>query len=291
MSETFRILQEYHAGSADPSARKWTIYCPAHERREKSTPSAVLFNNPNGKLGMYCSAGCSFEEMRLAAGHLLDDVPQTSTSRYQSAFKPKIVDHNPTLDRAKKAHNAFEGAGYGAVANHPYAEAKGIAHDFGAARIRFEFFGRPNVDCLCIPMHSLDGEFRGVQLIADDSYPVGKHQLNKQTLGNRGFKVLGTPEDAPAIHYCEGWATAYAISQMYPGRFGCVVAFGELNAAGVTEIQRQFDRDVIAHPDFAWRGRKNMDANDLWLAEADREYMNRLQLGRELQQLLVRGFA
>jgi putative DNA primase/helicase len=141
------------------------------------------------------------------------------------------------------------------VADHPYARRKRIAHAFGARRgIASGRVVGYNADCILVPNRNWDGEFIGVECIN----PGGK----KQTFGNKGILILGTPEDAPLIHLCEGWATAYALSEMFPQRFATIVCFGKQIEKAIPEITKRYSGRPVIHEESP----KNRDAWDIWHA-------------------------
>ena len=139
------------------------------------------------------------------------------------------------------------------VASHPYAKLKGITHAFGArrgiaggARVGY------NADCILVPNRDWDGEFIGVEVI--------NASKDKQTYGNKGLLILGNPEDAPIIHLCEGWATAWALSQMFPRRFAAVICFGKKLKQTEAELRRRYAGRPVIHAESA----QNRDAWDIW---------------------------
>jgi putative DNA primase/helicase len=105
------------------------------------------------------------------------------------------------------------------IASHPYAVKKGVSWAAGAARGRVTSRLVGNAaDCLIIPMHTLDGEFCGVECIN----PEG----TKQTFGNKGVLLLGDKENKSLpIHLVEGWADGVSAKHFF-GDVLVVVVFG-----------------------------------------------------------------
>ena len=136
---------------------------------------------------------------------------------------------------------------------HPYAVAKRIGHPFGAKRASLKLGERGGAqDCLVIPNKDWADRLIGVELIL----PAGK----KYTFGNKGHLILGYPEAAPYVHIAEGWATMYALSQMFPKQFSGVVVFGK-HALDKTaeEASKRYAGRVIIHGE---QGKR--DCWDVW---------------------------
>ena len=274
--------------------RPMPIKCPCPYHDDKNA-SATLWPD-DYRLRMYCHALCDFEAMLDGIRHLLPSFrhrPQTSigskteTMAKQSRrvlSRARRPEDSDTYPQAKQIYERITNAN-DEVKFHPYARGKNITRDFGAYRIKAEFYRRER-DCLVIPAHSLTGEFYSVELIADKPVENGGKPKRKQHLGYKAgaYKVLGNPEDAPLIHFVEGWATAYGAAQLFPKRFAAVVSFGGLDDADVKEIESHYQRPVIAHPD---SDGSNTDLHDLWVANQGGEYIRRLGLPAELLNLIT----
>jgi len=132
----------------------------------------------------------------------------------------KITENEPPKTYSY-AIRLWENAENGSVSSHQYAINKFIKHDAGAARgiASGKLIGK-DVDCLIIPMRTLDGELTGVECINATGV--------KQTFGGKGILILGNDLDSTLPQLVvEGWATAVAILKMY-GWNACVYAcFGK----------------------------------------------------------------
>ena len=107
------------------------------------------------------------------------------------------------------------------VASHPYAQMKGIYWPAGAARgvASGSLIGQ-NSDCLIVPMRGLNGEFRGVECIAQDG--------SKQTFGRKGVLILGNDLSAALTQMIvEGWATAARTLHVFKGDIAIYACFGK----------------------------------------------------------------
>lgn len=153
-----------------------------------------------------------------------------------------------------------------AVAGHPYAQRKKVSSAFGARRGRAsgKLLGR-DADCLLVPNRTWDGHLIGVECINPDG--------RKQTFGSKGILILGSPEDRLAtIHCCEGWATAYALSQLFPRPFAAIVAFGKSRLQSIAQqAVRRFTGCVVIHIEA-----DNRDVWDLWNEGQADTYVQRL---------------
>jgi hypothetical protein len=184
------------------------------------------------------------------------------TLAHLSGHQPRIRETKPILSTtADYALRLWKEAREDAVKTHPYAVTKKITHDFAAKRgtASGRILGR-GADCIIVPMQTLAGEFTGVECINAEG--------GKQTFGKKGALILGYPEGAREIHVCEGWATAYALSQIFPQSFACAVTFGcgepmERTGQALANTHKVL---VKAHIE----GEDNRDAWDYWDAgEAD----------------------
>ena len=107
------------------------------------------------------------------------------------------------------------------VANHPYAESKGIYWPAGAARgiASGSLIGQSS-DCVIVPMRGLTGEFKGVECIAENG--------SKQTFGNKGVLILGNDlNDELTQIIVEGWATAARTFHIFKGDIAIYACFGK----------------------------------------------------------------
>jgi hypothetical protein len=174
-----------------------------------------------------------------------------------------LAGHQPKVREAKQvrsntadyARRLWKVAREAVVETHPYAVTKKITHDFGAKRVRAS--GRvigQHADCVIVPMRTWDADLAGVECINT----LGK----KQTFGRKGILILGYPEAATEIHVCEGWATAYALSEMFPRSFACAVTFGcgEPMKRTAQDLANLYRVGAIAHVEED----DNRDAWDYW---------------------------
>ena len=177
--------------------------------------------------------------------------------------------HQPTVKVSKPARSStqdyalklWDKAEWGSTASHPYAVTKKISHDFGAKRgtASGRILGK-DADCIIVPMRTWDGELIGVECINADGA--------KQTFGKKGLLLLGHPEGAEQIHVCEGWATAYALAQMFPFNYACVVAFGSKVMETAQQALSRYEKLITAHNEDS----DNKDAWDYWAAGRADEY-------------------
>ncbi len=114
------------------------------------------------------------------------------------------------------------------VAAHPYAIRKGIdwACGVGRGKASGKLIGK-NADCLIVPMRTVSGELRGVEVINAEG--------EKQTFGNKGMLVLGNDLDTTLpIYIVEGWADAASLWRML-GNVIVVAAFSKSRLKSVFE--------------------------------------------------------
>jgi len=210
---------------------------------------------------LYCRNGCAFPDLARAAGSIGPTERVFIPSRIPAERTPPISETRP------KAIEFWSNADDddATVASHPYAKLKGITHAFGArrgvaggARVGY------NVDCILVPNRNWDGEFIGVEII--------NASKDKQTYGNKGLLILGNPEDAPLIHICEGWATAWALSQMFTNRFAAIVCFGKQIQSAAREVSKRYTGRPIVHAESA----QNRDAWDIWCSGRGDAYAKRV---------------
>ena len=114
-------------------------------------------------------------------------------------------------------------------------------------------------DCIVVPNRDWAGNLVGVECIN----PEGK----KQTWGNKGILLQGHPEGAELIHVVEGWATAWAVFEVFPRPHACLVAFGKQMDAAAQEADKRFAGEVLIH-----REENNRDLWDVWDAGEGDQY-------------------
>ena len=64
MMTAAEIAEDLGARQTGPG--KWIARCPAHD---DNNPSLSIGEGDNGRLLLYCHAGCSFEDIRKALGY------------------------------------------------------------------------------------------------------------------------------------------------------------------------------------------------------------------------------
>ena len=128
------------------------------------------------------------------------------------------------------------------VASHSYALEKGVYWPAGAARgvASGSLIGQ-NSDCVIVPMRELNGEFNGVECIAQNG--------SKQTFGSKGVLILGNDmNDELTQIIVEGWATAARTFHIFRGDIAIYACFGKgkvKQLANQLEIQYPQRRVVI----------------------------------------------
>ena len=231
----------------------FTACCPAHHDRSPS-----LSVTEDGQMVLvHCHAGCDHKSVLDALGFREKRNP-LSNPRPRPEPKPPA-----TYDYAVKAWRASDDS----AESHPYAIRKRITHAFGARRgvLSGKLIGR-ETDCLLIPNRDWEGRLIGVEAINPEGV--------KQTFGTKGLLVLGYPEDSLMIHVCEGWATAWALSQLFPERFGGVVAFGKSRLEQyAADAQTRFQVNIAVHQEA-----NNRDVWDLWIAGEGKYYAHRTRM-------------
>lgn len=223
----------------------WQACCPAHD---DSRPSLSITQAPSGKILFHCFAGCETFDILAAIGLKWGDISP---------------DDGYKTDKSVLAREIWDLASDNLVSTHPYAVRKGITHDFGARRGKA--FGRVvgnNADCIVLPLRSWGGEVVGVEVI--------NWEGAKQTYGNKGVLILGYPEASETIHIVEGWATAWACSQLRPKLFGGIVSFGGGRRIRqvAEEANNRFRGRIVVHEEPG-----NLDVWDMWKAGRGDLYM------------------
>jgi hypothetical protein len=227
----------------------FTACCVLHDDRNPS----MSVTERDGRILAVCHAGCDqsalFEALVGKGGR---PIPNTAP---RPKPRPK-----PT---ANYARDIWKASKPDSVSGHPYAIRKRIEYAFGARRgtANGKLIGK-QADCIVVPNRDWEGNLVGVECVNADGV--------KQTFGSKGLLVLGYPEDSELIHVCEGWATAWALSKLFPERFGCVVAFGKTRLEQYAhEAQERFSQEVAIHYDTE----DNMDVWDVWDAGKGDEYI------------------
>tara|TARA_R110002072_G_scaffold302386_1_gene484997 strand:- start:116 stop:697 length:582 start_codon:yes stop_codon:yes gene_type:complete len=189
--------------------------------------------------------------------------------RRQQAYVPskktrlKLV--SPTADYAKSIWSLASDD----VATHPYAIKKRITHAFGALRgtAKGKLIGK-DADCIIVPNRDWEGQLVGVECINADGV--------KQTFGSKGLLILGNPEDALRVNVCEGWATAWALSQLFPERFACIVAFGKSKLDKYADTaSKRYWCSIVIHVDTE----DNVDVWDTWASGKGDDYVRAVSNG------------
>ena len=221
----------------------WQACCPVHDDR---TPSLSI-TDTGSHLLVHCHAGCDTSEVLAKVGLSYADLRQgNNSSRFiQPATSRGSSAKVRKSDTFKKARAIWASADptEPLVVTHPYAQRKGIPTRFGAARasVRGLVVGR-DADCLVIPMHDhVTSDFCGVECIN----VAGQ----KQTFGNKGcFKVGDFSNPQPIIHVCEGWATLWAASQLFPDDFLGVACFSASRLQSISAFyEAKLPNRVFAH--------------------------------------------
>lgn len=239
------------------SGQSWHTHCPVHQGSKRN----FYITEKDGRLLVHCFVGCSQQSVidELKARGLWPT--RANASQYGSRFdldaRLKKQESKPRSATLPKAIEFWRRADDddALVADHPYARRKRITQAFGARRgtAGGSVIGH-YADCILVPNRNWDGEFIGVECINSE----GK----KQTFGNKGILILGTPEEAPLIHLCEGWATAYALSEMFPQRFAAIICFGKQIEKTIPEVTKRYSGRPVIHEESP----KNRDAWDIWHA-------------------------
>lgn len=247
--------------------QSWITHCPVHQGSKQN----FYITEKNGQLLVHCFVGCSQESVinELNARGLWPTRERVSRHRprIERAERQKKQESKPRSATLPKAIEFWRRADNddAIVADHPYARRKRITQAFGARRgIAGGSVVGHNADCIFVPNRNWDGEFIGVECINSE----GK----KQTYGNKGILILGNPEDAPLIHLCEGWATAYALSQMFPQRYAIIVCFGKQIDKAVPQVIKRYSGRPVIHKESP----KNRDAWDIWHAGGGDTYIENI---------------
>lgn len=222
-----------------------------------SNPSSLAITQSGNDVLVYCHAGCP-QDVVIDVLRGMGLWPEKGGKR--KAFTPaprakRPVESctSPTLDYARQIWKVSSDDD-SFVSKHAYAVKKRITHAFGARRgsVNGRLVGK-DADCVLVPNRDWDSNLVGVECINAEGL--------KQTFGNKGILVLGHPEGAEIIHVCEGWATAFAIAQLFPRPFACIVAFGKSAMERYArDSQVRFRGDIALHCE----GDDNRDAWDLW---------------------------
>lgn len=150
----------------------------------------------------------------------------------QSPPIPKCVpppSNSQTLSKARRIWMEAESSDY-LVASHPYCKLKGIDRACGAARATVSgcVVGQ-NADCIVIPLRSLEGRFKGIEVIGAPAWDGKrkKHTTPKQTFGSKGVLLLGnTLDKSLPMYIVEGWADAVSVWRLMGDVVVCAV-FGD----------------------------------------------------------------
>ena len=223
---------------------KWQARCPAHH----DTDPSLSITDTVDQVLLYCHAGCASSDVLIALGLSWTDLHHDSPSSrkgWRSSSPKKKRRRTRTSPTFKKARSIWASADPTEpfVVAHPYAQKKGIPTRFGAARtsVRGIVVGR-DADCLVIPMHDhVTRQFCGVECIN----VAGQ----KQTFGNKGcFQVGDFSNPRPIIHVCEGWATLWAASQLFPDDFLGVACFSASRLQSISAFyESELPNRVFAH--------------------------------------------
>ena len=143
--------------------------------------------------------------------------------------------------RIRKAKRIWQSAAQAAhLDTHGHALRKRIAEPFNARRglVHGTRVGR-DADCILIPKQNIAGEFVGIEAIN----PQGE----RQSWGVNGIMPHG--DLSGRVHAAEGWATGWALTQIFPGD-GVVVTFGlsQLHRLG-RDIAAKHGGSVVIHVD------------------------------------------
>ena len=240
----------------------FTACCVAHSDQN---PSMAVTEAEDGMILAHCFSGCAqgvvIEALGIRGVKRDDYVPALKVVRKKHKQVPS------TFSYAKEIWAASSAPDGRSVGTHPYAVKKRITHAFGVCRVAVSgrLLGKDG-DCIVVPNRNWDGELVGVECINHDGV--------KQTFGFKGLLVLGMPEDASIVHVCEGWATAWAISQLFPQSFACIVVFGKSGLGRYSvEAQDRYKGNIAVHEE----GADNRDVWDLWIAGEGEQYASRVK--------------
>ncbi len=244
-----RIVREHRFKRKGPNeAARDCPFCGGDDR-------CVLTLKGPDELYIHDRGGCGWKDLNSYFGLLDDKARRTTPSSACYAVPKQEPYREPVSETRPKAIEFWNNADDddATVAAHPYAKRKRITHAFGARRgIAGGKRVGYNADCILVPNRNWDGEFIGVEVINANK--------DKQTYGNKGLLMLGNLEDAPHIHLCEGWATAWALAQMFPKRFAAVVCFGKQIQRAIPEVSTRYTGRPVIHAESA----QNRDAWDIW---------------------------
>lgn len=197
------------------SGEGWTGRCPAHDDR---TPSLTIGVGSDGRVLLYCFAGCAAEEIAGAVGLSLRDLfPEgndpNALNRGDRDLLRRRADEARAARLVEQARRHEEAAGRAAwiwrqcgpaPGDHPYLIAKQVSP--GNARIGRD--GR-----LVLPVTDLHGKLWSLQFIGPDG---GKMLLSGGRKKGNVIPVAGEMPGASRILICEGWATGQTLSEMEP---------------------------------------------------------------------------
>ena len=171
----------------------------------------------------------------------LEELAQRQADRDRRSAEEAQRQKEEQAVRIRKAKRIWQSAAQAAhLETHGYALRKRIAEPFNARRgfVHGSRVGR-DADCLLIPKQNIAGEFVGVEAIN----PQGE----RQSWGVNGIMPHG--DLSGRVHAAEGWATGWALTQIFPGD-GVVVTFGlsQLHRLG-RDIAAKHGGSVVIHVD------------------------------------------
>ena len=200
----------------------WTACCPVPGHEDKNASLSFQITE-DGRLLLYCHAGCTFPEILEA----LD------LRKERFTLSPRQVAEGPTpeqLEAQGKALKLWTGA-KPANPTHPYLVKKQIKpHHL-----------RQFKEILLVPMQNEDGELWNCQLI----FPDGTKRFLRGGRTKGLFTTIGEiPESGGRIYIVEGFATGATIHQLI-GK-PVFVAFSASNLPAVAKtIRRAFPQAEI----------------------------------------------
>lgn len=232
-------LTEY----AQKCAGGWIDRCPAHDDQ---SPSLSIKETPEGKLLLYCFAGCSFDEIIHATAL------QNSNFRDQNAYRPKYDTAKAAFDlkqRVSKARDIWQETEIlaGTLAE-AYLATRGI--EYWSEDIRFH----PN---LYFSQKKSQGPAM-VCAIRRDKQFVGVHRTFLDQAGNKLCKMMLGDCKGGAVHLggtgnpltvSEGIENGLSVKQMLSSKHGTFLAAMSATNLGSLKLPLEPQTLIIAADD------------------------------------------
>ena len=201
------------------SGQGWTGPCQSHGDRN---PSLSVKITPEGKLLVYCHAGCTFNEIRRGLG--------LTGERFEAS--PRKIETGPTPEQLEAQIKALRLWTSAKPANplHPYLLRKQIQ----------PHHARQIGDSLMIPMQNARGDLWNVQFV----HPDGTKRYLKGGMTKSLFAFIGEIKETGRIFIAEGFATGGTVHQL-TGK-PCMIAFSASNLPSVAlTVRRAFPQAEI----------------------------------------------